>query len=351
MVSEGKLIPSSPLNGYVLTILQVYPQKEPCPGYTAAAREESEVYLMTQILEYYGELTRAESTIIARFGRTVEKLIKRLLRHWSREFKQLVDRGHPLRPLNQHDQVTLIMKYLDNYHWYWEKRFGTMAMQKPDRDFRAVDKSEILINSTGYGSKLLFGLMLSDRLRAVERLRSRERKRVCFDAVPDHHLEDGYKECYICTERLNVETAEGTKERAIRLAICCSSIIGEECLKIWLTSAVGGGAKRNDTCPVCRERFPKIFLTKLFGGEVPEHYVRQEADIQDNEDDINAAVNAREENNDEEVIGMVDQVAQNAQRYRHREADILMRWGHDARARRSRSPRERNGNDDFGNEG
>ncbi|KAH7342797.1 hypothetical protein BKA65DRAFT_297986 [Rhexocercosporidium sp. MPI-PUGE-AT-0058] len=259
-----------------------YPQVALCKGYTPNARESSKQYLMAKPSEVYGELTPMEVPIISKFGSTAKDIIERTLRLWSHALKDLLDKGHPSRAIVEHEHVALIMKYLAVYHQKWEKKFGMMEIPEQHRkESGAVKSSEIYINSTGYGCKVLLGLMMADRIHVVERLRRMERERICLEVVPLDALDEGCEFCYICTERMGVETPEGTCEQAIRLTICCGNIMGEECLKIWLSDACVLGRKQNDSCPMCRKKFPAVFLEKLFMGTVPALQVF--ADDTDNE--------------------------------------------------------------------
>ncbi|KAL5329058.1 hypothetical protein ACEPPN_002567 [Leptodophora sp. 'Broadleaf-Isolate-01'] len=261
-----------------------FPQIAICKGYTPIAREASKCYLMTMSFEAYGELTPIENPIVAKFGSTVKGIMEGTLRSWSLALKDLLDKGHPAQAIVEREHVALIMKYLAVYHQKWEKDFGTMEIpEQRHKDSGASNSSEIYIHSTGYGCKVLLGLMMADRIHVVERLRRKERERICLEVVPVDTLDENCQNCYICTEQMGVETPEGACEQPIRLAICCRNIMGEECLKIWLSDACVLGKKQNDSCPMCRKKFPDIFLEKLFKGAVPP--LRVPADDTDDDDD------------------------------------------------------------------
>ncbi|PVH89726.1 hypothetical protein DL98DRAFT_579514 [Cadophora sp. DSE1049] len=232
-----------------------------CEGYTAAAREASKAYLMTKSSKAYGKLTPAEEPITARFGSTVECMIKKILRDWSPEMKRVLNNGNPLQHINQRDQVRLIMKHLDIFHQAWETKFGMMEIPGAHRDLQASSSSEIYITTTGYGCKVLLGLMMADRIHVVERKRKQERFQICFQRVDVGILDEDSKECFVCKNQMGIEDEDGVKEQPIRLTICCDKVIGEDCMKKWCEAK---GQEQHD-CPFCRSKFTDHFWEKLFG--------------------------------------------------------------------------------------
>ena len=131
------------------------------------------------------------------------------------------------------------------------------------------DDGTIHIHSTGYGVKHLLGLMLADRLHVIERFLRQERERICFTKVDSIELPADSKDCCVCQDPLDIETPEGTMEQGLLMIICCHQVIGENCLKQWL-SRTGPAIRKN--CPNCRFDFPACFLVKLFG----ENYLDEE---------------------------------------------------------------------------
>jgi len=232
-----------------------------CEGYTAAAREESKTYLTPKSSNAYGDLTPTEEPIVARFGSTVQGIVKKILSDWSAEMKKLLDRGKPLQNINQPMQVRMIMKHLDIFHEEWEASFGTMHIPEAHRDPQSLRSSEIHITTTGYGCKVLLGLMMADRIHVVEKKRQQLRAYICFKGVSMETLDEDSKERFVCKNQMCVEDEDGFMEFPIRLTFCCDKVIGMHCLKQWC-NAKGKGLH---DCPFCRSRFSDHFWDKLFG--------------------------------------------------------------------------------------
>lgn len=131
------------------------------------------------------------------------------------------------------------------------------------------DEGSIHINSTGYGVKHLIGLMLADRLQVIDWYLRQQREQVCFERVGSMELPADSKNCCVCQDPLDTETPEGTLEQGLMMVICCHQVIGENCLKHWLSRS-GPAIRKN--CPNCRFDFPTCFLVKLFG----EGYLAEE---------------------------------------------------------------------------
>ncbi|KAH7419219.1 hypothetical protein BKA64DRAFT_699254 [Cadophora sp. MPI-SDFR-AT-0126] len=215
-----------------------------CEGYTADAREASKACLITKSPKAYGKLTPVEEPVIARFGSTVEFIIKKILRHWFSEVKQLLNNGKPLQHINHRDQVQLIMRYIGIFHQAWEMKFGLMQPSEAHKGLQVSKTSDIYIASTGYGCKVLLGLMMADRIH-----------RVTLEA-----LDDNCKECFVCKNQMGIEDEDGIKEHPILLTICCDKSIGEDCMKKWCEAK---GQGQHD-CPFCRTKFTDRFWKKLF---------------------------------------------------------------------------------------
>lgn len=175
--------------------------------------------------------------------------------------KKLLDRGKPLQNINQPMQVRMIMKHLDIFHEEWEASFGTMHIPEAHRDPQTLRTSEIHIPTTGYGCKVLLGLMMADRIYVVEMKRQQLRRYICFKGVGMETLEEDSKECFVCKNQMCVEDEDGLVEHPINLTFCCDKVIGMRCLKQWCY-AKGKGLH---DCPFCRSQFSDHFWDKLFG--------------------------------------------------------------------------------------
>jgi hypothetical protein len=145
--------------------------------------------------------------------------------------------------------------------------------------FGNIKGGSVEIESTGYGVKILLGLMLADRIKVIDRFLRLARERICFEHVNSSDLPPDSKNCCVCQDPLDVETPEGTLEEGIRLIICCHQVIGQNCLKEWLSRA-GSSIRKN--CPNCRFDFPMCFLVKLFGEDylMKEYSEEEEPDLE-----------------------------------------------------------------------
>ena len=145
----------------------------------------------------------------------------------------------------------------------YEEIFGKMESGKPMSAFGEIQDNTVFIKSTGYGVKVILGLLMADRMHVVERKRRLEQEAIGFVELEAEDVEHDAKDCPICQDPIGIECPEGTKETPLRLVICCGQLIGSECLRMWLSELVYQ-EKHRDTCPVCRFQFPVTFLQKLF---------------------------------------------------------------------------------------
>jgi len=257
-----------------------------CKGFTIVAREQAKAYLYTQKLSGFGKICPSEEPVVRQFGATVERLIKRTLRRWAEAMKARLERDGPYKPFKDTEHVQLIMDYLRKYHNSYEARFGAMEEAGQGGQLGHIKNNVVSIRSTGYGVKVLMGLMMADRLHVVGRIRQEDRERVAYEQILASDLPDDSKNCPICQDPLDTITPEGTSEPALKLIICCGQTIGQSCLKSWLGRS-GNGVRKN--CPTCRYPFPPSFLEKLFDGEEPWRDAEGEADDEDMEDAIMVA--------------------------------------------------------------
>ena len=162
--------------------------------------------------------------------------------------------------------MNLIMEYLDVFQKLYEKTFGKMETGKSSSALGEIKKNTIFIKSTGYGVKVVLGLLMADRMHVVERKRKLEREIVGLMEVEVEHLEYDAKDCPICQDPMGIESPEGIKETPLQMVICCGQVIGARCLRAWLGELVYEDVYR-DNCPTCRFKFPGSFLETLFSKD------------------------------------------------------------------------------------
>jgi hypothetical protein len=187
--------------------------------------------------------------------------MKETLEAWVEAIKVRMEERGPYKDLKDREDVYLIMEHLKDYHRKYENIYGEMESQTL---FGKIKDGTVYIRSTGYGVKVLLGLMMADRLHVIEKLRREARERICFERVHAVDLPEDCMNCSICQDPLDIETPEGTMEEGLKLLICCQQVIGENCLKAWLARS-GPSIRKN--CPNCRFDFPPCFMVKLFGEE------------------------------------------------------------------------------------
>jgi hypothetical protein len=254
-----------------------------CKGFTIVAREQAKAYLYTRKVSDFGKICPSEEPVVRQLGATVERFIKKTSRRWAEAMKARLERDGPYKPFKDTEHVQLIMDHLRKYHNRYEARFGAMEESGQGGQLGHIKNNVMSIRSTGYGVKVLMGLMMADRLHVVGRIRQEDRERVAYKQILASDLPDDSKNCPICQDPLDTVTPEGTSEPALKLIICCGQTIGKSCLKSWLGRS-GKGVRKD--CPTCRYPFPPSFLEKLFGGEEPWRDVEGEEDDEDMEDAI-----------------------------------------------------------------
>lgn len=217
----------------------------------------------------YGVLTPIEEPIIEDFGKDMRELVERVLCRWASAMLSLLetqDIERQFAPINEKVQVDLIMHFLRYYQNKYEKVWGFMEdIRGPQLgDGYSRREQSVHIQSTGYGAKVLVGLLMADRLHVVDRLRFAERARIGYREVKPQDLKDSCKNCAICQERIGEKHAESEDvydEVAVELVVCCGNTIGITCLREWLKPYAGNGC-----CPICRHRFSITFREKLMEG-------------------------------------------------------------------------------------
>lgn len=224
-------------------------------------REQSKTYLRGKPLKQFAKFAPAEDTFTLQFGSTVRRLMKEALEDWTEGMRVRIKDKGPYKVLNdKKEYLMFIMEILGVYHNKYEEIFGEMESQEI---FGKIKKDGTLhIKSTGFGVKVLLGLILAGRLQTIDQNRQDLRERTCFERVFAANLPEDSMNCCVCQDPLDIETPEGTMEEGLRLVICCQQVIGENCLKAWLAPS-DHSTKKN--CPNCRFDFPKGFMVKLFG--------------------------------------------------------------------------------------
>jgi hypothetical protein len=243
-----------------------------CKGFNKESRDAAKKWLYSQKTRSWEILAPTEQVIVERFGSTVEYIVKDVMQRWSVDLEKLLNVDTRIRRLKEEKHVNLILHYLDVYTELWEDKFGIME------EVEGEIKGTVFIQSTGYGVKVLLGLLMADRLNVIDFIRREERLRIGFEMVGQETLAEDAKMCPICQDEMGIQNSEGFNEAPLTLVICCGQAIGEQCLKTWLGFPVHGQLKT--TCPCCRFKFPEPFLQKLFGDE----YAQKKA-LEDIEDD------------------------------------------------------------------
>lgn len=200
------------------------------------------------------------------FGENMLFILNDTLKRWAHAMWAKVRRDPGLRPIREREHVDLIMQYLNVFQKSYEEQYGKMESGKPSSAFGEIKDNTVFIKSTGYGVKVVLGLLMADRMHVVERKRKFERETVGFIELQADEVEHDAKDCPICQEPMGVESPEGTKETPLRLVVCCGQVIGSGCMRAWLGELVYEDVYR-DTCPVCRFKFPDSFMELLFSKD------------------------------------------------------------------------------------
>jgi hypothetical protein len=246
------------------------------------SRETSKSYLINlpDQAKGYESLTPTEAPIVATLGTTLAKIIQHTLRKWAKAMVESTSQDPPLRPIKERTQVDLIMKHLRAFQSAYERVFGLMEEVRGSALGEIVDHNTVIIRSTGYGSKVLLGLLMADRLHVVDRIRKFERERIGFRDLELSDLQEDAKHCPICQENFG-EGKAGTEEKPIQLVVCCGQVFGDSCLRRWLAQHWYDNAP--ETCPTCRYRFSKELLDKFLGDQ----YLYEELDIMELDEPAN----------------------------------------------------------------
>lgn len=176
--------------------------EELCNDYSRRDREHSKQFLLNKPDCVLSMLTPYELCALEKFGSTVMLLIKDSLKKWIREMRQMVASSRLYKPLQKKELVDLIMQHLQPFADAWEEKFGMMELpteeqRKPHRGDPA--KSQVHISSTGYGTKVIMGLLMADRIHVIEIKRNKVRRDVGYHMVNASSLkDDDLTSCNIC---------------------------------------------------------------------------------------------------------------------------------------------------------
>ena len=245
-------------------------REELCPGFTPENRALAKACLTaSNDPEKCAYFTPHELPIIAQFGSNVSSLLKRTLKIWAKALLASLALTRPFVCIRAQTQVETIMRYLRLFQTSWEKIFGVMPGEPGD--VLGARDGKVYIESTGYGAKVLLGLMMADRLSVVDTLRIRARENVGhFREVCPGDVDEEHRVCTICYECIG-HMEDGCGDRTgIQMITCCGQVIGGECLRFWAKTMVKANRadrrKKPPSCPHCREEFDDGFLAKLFNG-------------------------------------------------------------------------------------
>ncbi|KAF4628307.1 hypothetical protein G7Y89_g9844 [Cudoniella acicularis] len=231
-----------------------------CPGFTPLCRELSKDYLSNKdpTLTYHLP-TPSEEPVFALFSLTMSTIMETNLARWAAKMLDVLPKD--IRPIREREHVDLIMDHLKQFQKDYEQCFGKIEDTRGGA-LGEIRDNTVYIRSTGYGAKVLLGLLMADRLHVVDRYRRLQRETICFRYVDYQSLAEDSKNCVICQEQLGAISPEMIQEMPIELTICCGQIIGAACLKRWLEEQRPRG-----NCPICRHQFSQIFLEKFFEGD------------------------------------------------------------------------------------
>jgi hypothetical protein len=214
----------------------------------------------------YAHLTPFEIPIITQFGTTVLTIFKRTLKTWASTMLTALAKTHHNAKVDMKVHVDIIMDHLRNFQRQWERVFGLMESGAGSEG----SGNEVRILSTGYGVKVLLGLVMADRLSVLDRLRKIERKKIgrglahppLFVELPPDEIPEDRKICPICQD--GIGDGNHVDTTGIQLTVCCGQVVGDGCLRYWLRREEGRESKRS--CPCCRFLFSKGFLDRLLMG-------------------------------------------------------------------------------------
>lgn len=278
----------------LLSQLQAVNKVPPCRGFERQAREESRKWLARYGKKSWGDFTPTEEAGIAQFGSKIASIINDILRRYVRALRRKLRKDGPLKRMVDDESLALIFIYLHEFHCQYEQCFGYMEAHVNALGEITVNNI-VRIRTTGYGAKLIAGLMMADRVQAAKLRQINELERVSLLQVDIKKIPKDSKDCPVCKEEMGATNIDGTQESCIQLVICCNQYFGEACLKTWLSAARNGGRTRA-SCPNCRYQFPQSFMDKLLGPE-------QEPEADSSSDDFEPAPSTDPES--QQIINLI----------------------------------------------
>ena len=150
------------------------------------------------------------------------------------------------------------MLYAKEFKRDWERMFRKMDDDHtilPDTPLKGT--TPVAVRSTGAAAKILFCLMLVNRLLALDARRTYWRNETCFLQVTVESLPEDVKICHICQETLGSPNEDGEIEMPVRVIACCGNYFGGNCLRKWY------GDFDNGKCPLCNWPASSLFREKL----------------------------------------------------------------------------------------
>lgn len=246
-------------------------------GWTMQERQQSKQYLVNATSTNAARLpTPYEEKVFKAVGQPLEKIMRFVLKRWHKSMKTRLDK-HSLKTVKTQIQVDLIMTYLKLYQKEYESEFGLMEEQEHPQ---SSGQPTVHIRSIGYAAEVFLGIIMADRIWAINQQRKASCRAKGFVDVDVKLLDADERYCTICCDELGVANPEGNIEQPVRVVICCHQIFGQSCLKVWLKE--NWKSFDRDTCPNCRFKFPESFVEKFLGED---HKTKKDRAVEDEEGD------------------------------------------------------------------
>lgn len=183
----------------------------------------------------------------------MEQLINGIMKNWGATFLDTLAKDDGSHRLDQNLHVALVVEHLEKYVEGFEDKFGKMA----EPNSHEIPDGGVVIHCTGYGVKILLGMMMTDRILIMDRVRA---EKLTLPRVELHDIplndEGAVDDCAICWCEI---------EDPVWARACCRKYFCIGCLKRQL-STMDDGVRRTK-CPHCCYVFPLAVIHTLFDGE------------------------------------------------------------------------------------